>query len=204
MTEQEPLHESDLADDPMTQFARWYEPVLEHGGVEPTAMTLATVDADGMPSTRIVLLKSHDRDGFVFYTNYSSRKGRELDANPRCSLLFWWGRFYRQVRVEGFAERVPPAESDRYFQSRPRGSQLGAWASAQSRPLPDRDTLLTRLAEYEERYRDAPVPRPPDWGGYIVRPNRIEFWQAGPDRLHDRLEYEKSAEGEWAIRRLAP
>lgn len=204
MNENRPLHESDLASDPMTQFSRWYEPVLERGGVEPTAMTLATVGEDGMPTTRIVLLKSHDRDGFVFYTNYHSRKGRELDANPRCSLLFWWGDFYRQIRVEGVAERVPSDESDRYFDSRPRGSQLGAWASPQSQPLPDRDALLEKLAQYEEKYRDRPVPRPSHWGGYLVRPSRLEFWQAGPDRLHDRFEYEKTRGDEWNVQRLAP
>jgi pyridoxamine 5'-phosphate oxidase len=197
------LDARDCAPDPIDQFARWYAEMQETGAVEPAAMTLATVDAAGQPSARVVLLKGFDRRGFAFFTNYASRKGAELDAAPRAALLFYWDRQMRQVRVEGAVERLSPAESDEYFATRPRGSQLGAWASPQSAPLADRATLEARVRETEQRFGGGPVPRPPHWGGYRLVPERLEFWQGRADRLHDRLLYQRTADG-WQRTRLAP
>ena len=167
-------------------------------------MTLATATSDGLPSARIVLLKGFDERGFVFYTNYEGRKARELEQNPNCSLVFYWGELERQVRVEGRAARVPEAEADAYFDSRPRGSQLGAWASEQSRTVESRSKLEARLKELEEEYEKVEVPRPPFWGGYRVEPEKIEFWQGRENRLHDRLLYSDSGLGGWKIKRLQP
>lgn len=189
--------------DPFRFFARWFDEAREAGVREPNAMTLATAGADGQPSARIVLLKGLDARGFAFYTNYRSRKGEDLAANPRAALVFWWEPLERQVRIEGAVERVAETVSDAYFASRPRGSRLGAWASEQSRIVPDRAELEARLEEVEEKYDDGHIPRPPHWGGYRVLPARFEFWQGRPNRLHDRLEY-VPAEGSWEIRRLAP
>ena len=197
------LTEQEADADPIRFFQRWFEEALKAGVREPNAMTLATVGADGQPAARIVLLKGADERGFVFYTNYESRKGRELAAHPRAALVFWWQELERQVRVEGAVEKVTSEESDAYFASRPRPSRLGAWASDQSRPLPDRETLEQELAEVSERYPEGDVPRPTHWGGYRVVPTLVEFWQGRASRLHDRIEYARTPEG-WATQRLAP
>ncbi len=197
------LSETDAADDPIAFFERWLGDAVEAGVSEPNAMTLATVGADGQPAARIVLLKGVDERGFVFYTNYESRKARDLAAHPRAALAFWWEPLERQVRVEGTVARVSQAESDAYFARRPRGSRLGAWASDQSRPVPDRAALEQRLAALEEEHPGDDVPRPPHWGGFRLAPTRVEFWQGRPNRLHDRLAYTRTAEG-WEGVRLAP
>lgn len=196
------LIESNVAADPFKQFARWFDDALRAGLHLPNAMTLATANAAGRPSARVVLLKGVDADGFVFYTNYESRKARELAVNPYASLVFLWTPMERQVRIEGAVEKVSDKESDEYYDSRPLGSRLGAWASPQSMPLPSRLTLASKVAAIMLRYGTAP-PRPPHWGGYRVRPDAIEFWQGRPDRLHDRLLYVKHDTG-WKIERLAP
>jgi pyridoxamine 5'-phosphate oxidase len=197
------LKESDADPDPVEQFRRWFDEALAADLHEPNAMTLATATPDGRPSARVVLLKGFDERGFVFYTNYEGRKAKELEINPYCALVFYWGELERQVRVEGRAVRILDEESDAYFESRPRGSQLGAWVSEQSRPVRDRDTLEERLRELEAEYEGREVPRPPFWGGYRVEPETIEFWQGRENRLHDRLRYRRS-EGGWKIERLQP
>lgn len=197
------LTEQTADPDPFRFFAQWFAEARAAGVREPNAMTLATAGADGQPAARIVLLKGLDARGFVFYTNYRSRKGDDLAANPRAALVFWWEVLERQVRIEGAVEKVAGKVSDAYFASRPRGSRLGAWASEQSRVVADRAELEARLDEAEEKYDDGHIPRPPHWGGYRVLPTRFEFWQGRPNRLHDRLAY-VPAEGAWAIRRLAP
>ena len=197
------LGEADLDADPVVQFGRWFQAAAAAGLDEPNAMTLATATPDGRPSARMVLLKGVDADGFVFYSNYGSRKGQELAANPLAALVFWWAPLARQVRVEGPVERCAPEESAAYFATRPRGAQLGAWASPQSRVLADRAALERRVAELAARFAGA-VPPPPDWGGYRLRPQVVEFWQGRPDRLHDRLRYRRRPEGGWAVERLAP
>jgi pyridoxamine 5'-phosphate oxidase len=191
--------------DPIAQFDRWLKELSHHGVSELDAisMTLATADENGQPSARIVLLKGFDSQGFVFYTNYNSRKGRELDQNSRVSLLFYWPAVARQVRIEGTVEKVSPEESDRYFGSRPMGSRIGAWASEQSQTVESREQLEKRFAEYSEKFGDN-VPRPPHWGGYRVKPATIEFWQSRDNRLHDRLRYSWQDDGSWLIERLAP
>jgi pyridoxamine 5'-phosphate oxidase len=197
------LSEADLAADPFTQFRVWFDQALAGRVPEPNAMTLATVGADGRPSARMVLLKGVDT-GFVFYTNYTSRKGQELDAHPYAALVFYWHELHRQVRIEGAAERIAPAESDVYYASRPVGSRLGAWASAQSTVIQGRASLEQRMAELEQEYagRDD-IVRPPYWGGYRVIPDSVEFWQGRPSRLHDRLRYR--LEGDvWVVERLSP
>ena len=198
------LHESDLDPDPVEQFRRWFEEALAADLHEPNAVTLATATPDGKPSARTLLLKGFDERGFVFYTNYEGRKGRELEENPRCALLLYWGELERQVRVEGRAERVPAEESDAYFASRPRGSRLGAWASTQSREVGGRGVLEDRLRGLEAEYEGREVPRPPFWGGYRVEPKEFEFWQGRENRLHDRLVYRRAGDGGWRISRLQP
>jgi len=188
---------------PIRQFATWYDEVLAKGVSEADAMTLATATKDGRPCARVVLLKSFDDSGFVFYTNYQSRKGRELDENPQACLLFYWPKVWRQVRIEGKIEKVSAEESDEYFQSRPLGSKLGAWASNQSEVVDSRETLEERFAELEKRFGEE-VPRPPHWGGYRLKPNAIEFWQGRDNRLHDRLRYRLQEDGTWVIERLGP
>ena len=196
------LERESLPADPLDLFTTWFDEARAAGVLEPNAMTLATVGADGQPSARIVLLKGADARGFAFYTNTESRKGRELDAHPRAALVFWWGPTERQVRVEGRVERVEAVEADAYYASRPRGSRLGAWASPQSAEIPDRTVLDERLADAEARGADA--ERPPFWGGYRVAPTAVEFWQGRPSRLHDRFLYRRGASGAWTIARLAP
>lgn len=197
------LDVADLAADPIAMFGRWFAEITAAGLTEPNAMVLSTVSADGSPSSRTVLLKGYDQDGFVFYTNYASAKGADLAADPRCSLLFGWYPLQRQVRIDGRAERVPRAETAAYFATRPRGSQLGAWASAQSTVVDSRADLDAAYAEVERRFGDDEIPVPPNWGGYRVRPDRVEFWQGRRSRMHDRLAYQLSGGG-WDVVRLAP
>lgn len=195
------LLESTVASDPLKQFDQWFDQALHSEVLEPTAMTLASATPDGRPSARIVLLKGYDAQGFVFYTNYSSRKGGELESNPRASLLFFWPELERQVRIEGPVARVSPEESDVYFHSRPLGSRIGAWASPQSQPT-THEALAARVLELSQSLGTDPA-RPPHWGGYRLDPQAIEFWQGRPSRLHDRLVYTRSGEG-WALQRIAP
>ncbi|MFL6058608.1 MAG: pyridoxamine 5'-phosphate oxidase [Rubrobacteraceae bacterium] len=197
------LTESAADPDPIAQFRRWFDTALVADLHEPNAMTLATATPEGRPSARIVLLKGFDERGFVFYTSYEGRKSEEIEANPRCALVFYWGELERQVRVEGHVSRIPEEESDEYFGSRPRGSQLGAWASEQSRPVGGREALEERLRNLEAEYEAREVRRPPFWGGYRVEPEVIEFWQGRENRLHDRLVYRRSG-GSWRRERLQP
>jgi len=198
------LSESDLGPDPIAAFVRWHQDAFTAGLHEPNAMVVATVDGH-VPSSRMVLLKTVDARGFVFYTNTLSRKGRELAANPACALLFPWHPLERQVRVEGDAELVGDAEADAYFRSRPRGSQLGAWASPQSEVVAGRDFLADRYAHEVDRFDGLDeVPRPPQWSGHLVRPRVVEFWQGRPGRMHDRLRFERLDDTGWSLERLAP
>ncbi len=196
------LDEKDVDRDPMRQFGVWMVEAIHAQVAEPTAMTLATADARGRPSARICLLKGVDPRGFVFYTNYESRKGRDLAANPFAAITFLWKDLERQVRIEGAIERVSAKESDEYYATRPLGSRIGAWASPQSEVIADRDWLEGRWAELTDRYGESP-PRPPHWGGYRLLPEHVEFWQGRMSRLHDRIAYGRTPES-WSISRLAP
>lgn len=198
------LTEADLLPDPIALVQRWVADAQAAGVPQHDAMTLATATPDGRPSARAVLLKGLDERGFAFYTNYDSRKGRELDANPYAALVLLWIPLERQVRVGGRVARLDPEESDAYFATRPRGSQLGAWASEQSRPLADRGELEARWQALDERYGGAAVPRPPHWGGYRVEPDEIEVWQGRANRLHDRFRYTRAADDGWTRVRLQP
>jgi len=200
-----PLLETDLDPDPFAQFGRWFDEATSAGIVMPEAMTVATSALDGEVAARICLLKSFDHRGFVFYTNYNSRKGKQLHDNPRAALVFWWHSLERQVRIEGAVIRTTEEESDEYFATRPRGSQLGAWASEQSRVLAGRGSLDARFEELSTTYRDVPIPRPPHWGGYRVIPLLFEFWQGRADRLHDRFWYRlRNDVKDWVVERLSP
>ena len=191
--------------DPLDLFADWYAEAEKSEPNDPSAMSLATVGLDGMPSLRMVLLKGFDASGFVFYTNYDSRKGEQLAAHPQAALLFHWKSLRRQVRLEGRTDKASAAEADAYFATRARGSQIGAWASDQSRPLESRFALEKRVAEYTAKYVVGKIPRPPQWAGYRLQPNLIEFWQDGAFRLHDRLEYHRATpSGPWSTRVLYP
>jgi pyridoxamine 5'-phosphate oxidase len=204
------LRRSDLVADPLSQFAKWFEEmrvqVSQVGEVarDINAMSLATVGANGRPSARIVLLKGVDERGFIFFTNYLSRKGRELGGNSGAALVFYWPELERQVCVSGTVTKISDSESEDYFASRPRGSRLAAWASHQSESVAGRETLEEEWKRLEAKYPGETVPKPPHWGGYVVAPDRIEFWQGRPSRLHDRFVYEKLAAGRWKIERLAP
>jgi pyridoxamine 5'-phosphate oxidase len=198
------LDASDLAPSPIDQWRAWFEQASEAGCVEPNAFVLATVDADGSPQSRYLLARGADERGFSFYTNYTSAKSEQMDTNGRVAMLFTWLQLHRQVRVTGVVERLPEAESDEYFASRPRSSQIGAWASPQSQVLADRAALDARVAEMESTFAGVEVvPRPVSWGGWLMRPTMFEFWQGRPSRLHDRLRY-RAADGRWHIERLAP
>ncbi len=206
MTEQpSALTKANIDSDPIRQFEKWSADARATGMSEQDAisMTLATATRYGQPSARIVLLKAFDENGFVFYTNYDSRKGNELEENARACLLFYWSPLWRQVRIEGSVERVSAEESDQYFHSRPLGSKIGAWASNQSSAIENRGILEKRFEEFDFKFGDN-VPRPPHWGGYRVKPNLIEFWQGQENRLHDRLRYTLQDDGAWVIERLAP
>jgi pyridoxamine 5'-phosphate oxidase len=197
------LVESDLLAEPIAMFGRWYDEARASGIHEPNAMVVATASVAGVPSARLVLLKGFSGEGFVFYTNTRSRKGEDLAANPACALLFPWHPLERQVRVDGLAEPLPQDAVDAYFAVRPRGSQLGAWASHQSRPVADRAELDREHAAVAARFDGADVPTPEEWGGYLVRPEAVEFWQGRPGRMHDRLVYRRDGDG-WSTGRLAP
>ena len=198
------LDETSVDPDPIKQFQKWFDDAIADGLKLPEAMTLATASSEGKPSARVVLLKQVDARGFVFYTNYRSRKAEQLEANAHAALVFYWPQHDRQVRVEGTVTLTSAEESDNYFQTRPRDSQIGAWASPQSEVISDRNVLEERTRELEETYRNEVVKRPAHWGGYVVAPQRIEFWKARPSRLHDRLVYELQNDGSWKINRLAP
>jgi pyridoxamine 5'-phosphate oxidase len=198
------LRRSDLNSDPIKQFANWFTAAIEARIRDVNAMSLATTTTDCRPSVRIVLLKSFDQDGFVFFTNYESEKGKELKANPYAALGFYWIELDRQIRISGKVKKTSREESQAYFHSRPVGSQLGAWASRQSEIIDARRVLDARMAEMTERFRNKRIPLPPHWGGYRLKPEIMEFWQGRPNRLHDRFRYTRLADGSWQIDRLAP
>jgi pyridoxamine 5'-phosphate oxidase len=198
------LRRADLDPNPLVQFQTWFEQALNSQLVEPSAMTLATADAQCRPSARIVLLKAVDERGFVFFTNYESRKGRELEANPHAALVWYWAELEREVLAAGEVRKISREESAEYFAKRPRGSQLGAWVSKQSTVVADRASLEAELRTVETRFANREVELPPYWGGYVLEPSRIEFWQGRPNRLHDRLQYSREPDGSWRIERLSP
>lgn len=201
--QQDSLSETTVLGDPVAQFSAWFAEANARNSHEANAMVLSTVDATGIPSSRVVLLKGFDASGFVFYSSYASQKGQEIAANPNVALAFYWPSFERQVRVTGIASQISPEQSDAYFATRPHGSQVSAIASPQSDPISDRAWLEQRAHAVGEDTDEAPLSRPADWGGYCVMPSRIEFWQGRPDRLHDRLLFVRSGD-EWALQRLAP
>lgn len=198
------LDESEVAPYPLSQFGKWWQDAIHSEIEEPNAMTLATSTPDGRPSARIVLLKSFDEEGFLFFTNYESRKGQELAANPHVTLLFFWRELERQVRIEGTVSKAPMAVSNEYYNSRPLGSRIGAIASPQSKVIPDRSFLEEQVDQVASKYKEEAPQRPDYWGGYLVKPQVIEFWQGRSSRLHDRILYTLTAEGSWKIERLAP
>ena len=200
----ETLDERSVERDPIKQFKLWFDSAVAAKLPLPEAMSLATVTRDGKPTSRMVLLKSFDNDGFVFYTNYLSAKAKDMETNLNVALTFFWPQLEKQVRIEGIVAKTSADESRRYFEVRPRESQIGAWASAQSEVISGRDELEKRQAELEETYRDQPVPWPEHWGGYRLNPDRIEFWKGRVGRLHDRIVYERQSDGSWSIKRLAP
>lgn len=197
------LSEADIDKNPIAQFAKWFKDALDAKLYEPNVMTLATADLSGKPSSRILLLKGFDEDGFVFFTNYNSKKGKDLQENPQAAMQFFWPELERQVRIEGIVTKATAEASTAYFHSRPKGSQIGASASPQSTVIPDREILEERVKELTATYQETEVPRPEHWGGYVMKPAHIEFWQGRPSRLHDRITY-TSVNGVWTINRLAP
>ncbi|MEZ6063253.1 MAG: pyridoxamine 5'-phosphate oxidase [Planctomycetaceae bacterium] len=198
------LKRQDLDASPFRQFEAWFQAANDAGLHEPNAMSLATATSQAAPSLRTVLLKYWDEQGFVFFTNYGSRKAREINENPQVAVLFYWPPLQRQIRIEGAVQKVSSAESLRYFATRPRGSQLGAWCSAQSTAISSRSILEAKLAEIRQKFQEGKIPLPSFWGGYRIVPRRFEFWQAGDDRLHDRFVYEPAEDATWSIQRLAP
>ena len=200
----EALDEDIAGNDPLAFFQTWFKEAEKARITEINAMTLATVDAKSMPHARTVLLKGLDGEGFVFFTNYDSAKGQEISANPHAALVFFWKELERQVRIEGYIEKLLPEESDNYFKSRPESSRIGAWASPQSRKIADRNILDLNYAKYEEEFSNIDIPRPPHWGGYRIMPHHIEFWQGRTSRMHDRILFTKNATGSWDKSRLAP
>jgi len=198
------LSEADIATDPIVQFGRWWDDAVKSEIVEVNAMTLATADKNGMPSARIVLLKEYDEKGFVFFTNYNSRKGEELLQNPNACLVFFWKELERQVRIVGSTQKISMEESIAYFNKRPDGSKIGAWASPQSLAVAGKVWLKETFDYYRERFKHGEIPKPPHWGGYRVKPIKIEFWQGRPSRMHDRMQYTLQTDGSWTIERLAP
>lgn len=198
------LDRGDLDDSPIVQWQRWYDQAAEAGVAEPNAMTVSTIADDGAPDARVVLVRAADDRGFVFFTNYDSAKGRQIDDDPVAAATFAWLDLHRQVRVRGTVQRVSVEESDDYFASRPRDSQIGAWASPQSQPIDDRAALMARVEEVMARFAGGDVPRPAHWGGFRLRPSSIEFWQGRPNRLHDRFRYTRHVDGPWLVERLAP
>lgn len=197
------LSEADIDKNPIVQFAKWFKDALDAKMYEPNVMTLATADLSGKPSSRILLLKGFDEDGFVFFTNYNSKKGKDLQENPQAAMQFFWPELERQVRIEGTVTKATAEASTAYFHSRPKGSQIGAIASPQSTVIPDREILEERVKELTAAYQETEVPRPEHWGGYVLKPAHLEFWQGRPSRLHDRITY-TSVNGVWTINRLAP
>lgn len=200
----EELTESSVSASPFEQFSRWFDEAMAAELPEPTAMTLATVSESGQPSARVVLLKGITERGFIFYSNYASHKGQDLDATPLAALLFFWPELERQIRIEGWVEQLTPEESYAYFASRPLASQIGAWASEQSSVVPSKAFLEQRYADMQQRFADGSVPLPPTWGGYRVIPATFEFWQGRPSRMHDRIRYRRNEEDVWEIERLSP
>jgi len=198
------LRENDFDPNPIQQFEKWFQDAVDAEIDLPDAMTLATVTSDGRPSARMVLLRGFGEEGFRFYTDYDSPKGVDLCVNPQAALVFYWNQLDRQIRISGAVEKTSSEDSDAYFQGRPRDSQISAWASKQSKTIENRQLLEAAHKEFEEKFRDREVPRPPNWGGYLVRPEWIEFWQGRPNRLHDRLRYDLQAEGTWKITRISP